>query len=253
MSNYFDVKAYSASAIKAGNISMLAMHDMIENGMEASAGMRKGTLFHEALLEPEIFNKRIVTPLARNTNAYKAIAAEAEFGTVKPDEKADLERTVAAVWNHPEVQRLGLFRGGEAEKELYWQEEGLNCKCKVDYSHDDYIIEYKSTGKLANFIRMAENMAYYLQLGWYWRGDSVISGKEKRMYVVAQEQSSPFDVAVFEVPQLMLRTWFSLCMDIVRKYESGDRSGAFPTIMQFERPAYVAEPELVFNSDEPIF
>lgn len=253
MDNYFDVKAYSASAIKAGNVSMLAMQNMIENGMEASAGMRKGTLFHEALLEPEIFSKRIVTPLARNTNAYKAIAAEAEFGTVKPDEKADLERTVAAVWNHPEVARLGLFKGGEAEKELYWQEDGLDCKCKIDYSHNDYIIEYKSTGKLANFIRMAENMAYYLQLGWYWRGDSVVSGKEKKMYVVAQEQSAPFDVAVFEVPTLMLKTWFFQCMEIVRKYESGDRSGAFPTIMQFERPAYVLGADPIFENSEVQF
>lgn len=253
MSNYFDVVAYSASAIKAGKVSMLAMADFIENGKEPTGGMNKGTLFHEALLEPEKLEKRIVTGLAKNTIAYKAIVAEAAFGTVKPDEKADLVRTVAAVWNHPEVKRLGLFKGGESEKEIYWKENGLDCKCKIDYCHADYSIEYKSTGKLGNFIRTAENMFYYLQLGWYWRGDCVASGREKPLYIVAQEQKSPFDVAVFEIPKLLLNTWYLECLEIVRKYESGDRSGAFPSIMTFERPAYVLGADPIFENGEVEF
>lgn len=254
MTDYYSVAAINASAIKAGAISMLKMQDEIERGTEATAAMRRGSLQHLAILEPAKFAALHVEDYDGRTKAGKELLERVgKDNIIKPAEHAELVQAQKMVADHPAVKQLALFWNGVAEVARYWQEGGVDCKCKIDYCHDDYIVEYKTTGNLTNFIRSAENMSYYLQLGWYWRGESVVSGKEKRVFVVAQEQKAPFDVAVFEVPQLMLKTWYFDCLEIVKRYASGDRSGAFPEIMQFERPAYVLGADPVFDNNEVEF
>jgi len=234
--DYFETRGYSASAIKAGAVSMLAMQDYFENGNETTAAMRKGTLRHTAILEPDKLDGLLICDRSKNTNLYKSLAelhGAENIITSKELKEANMAR--AQVMKHPEVLRLKLFTGGEVEKELYWQEDGIDCKCKIDYLQDDCFIEYKTCSDLRRFGNSAGQLNYHLQLGWYYRGC------KRRCYIVAQESKSPYDVAVFDTSTLLLRAWSELAMRIVFQYESGDRSGAYPELLAFEMPAWCGD------------
>lgn len=246
---YFDVKAYSASAIKAGAVSMLQMWHEIEHGKEKSAAMFRGAKQHMAILEPEKLAALTLFDGDKRKKEYKDLKEQVgEENIITPQELEQFNAALAQVRNNPIVKDRDLFADGEAEKEIYWKENGIDCKCKVDWFADDYIVEYKTTGQIERFIPAAASMRYHLQLAWYWRGACQLDGKQKRVYIVAQEQKAPFDVAVFTISPLMLKMWFKECMNIVERYESGDRTGAFPVLMQFELPAWADDTD--FSSDD---
>jgi hypothetical protein len=62
-------------------------------------------------------------------------------------------------------------------------------------------------------------------------------GKKRKCYIVAQEQNAPYDVAVMQVSGMNCKRWFNRCMEIYRKWLSGNRDGAYPEAFQFELPA----------------
>jgi len=247
--DYYEVKAYSGSAIKAGAVSMLKMQEFMTAEPVSSPAMLRGTMQHMAVLEPEAFNRLHVEEYNGATKAGKELVAiYGKEGIIKPAEHAQLIRAREMVMQHPEVRRLDLFQGGTAEVAHYWHEHGIDCKCKVDYETPEIFIEYKTTGNLAGFMRSAAGMKYQLQLGWYWHGCG-----RKRCYVVAQEQKAPFDVAVFEVSAADLNAWYMQALEIALRFESGDRSGAYPALMTFELPGYVVDVEPESGSDEVEF
>lgn len=250
--NYFDVDAMSASVLKMGNISMLAMKEAIEGKSKPSAAMNKGTLRHEAVLEPAKFNARVVAEIDLRTKAGKELVElHGKENIIKPYDKMMEERAVAMVMAHPVVKSLGLLVGGESEKEIYWRHELGACKCKIDWLDDSSMAEFKTTANLGSFAKTCANMSYQLQLAWYAYGAYMLDGKDRKVYVVAQEINSPLDVAVFEVPTLMLAKWYDDCINIWRRYCEGDRSGRFNELMTFELPAW-AEPQIELDAEEII-
>lgn len=235
--DYFEVEAFSASAIKAGAVSMLAMHDYIVNGKDKTSSMRTGSIRHTAVLEPEKFAGIVAIEYDGRTKEGKEIIAKyGKDNIMKPAEKEAAQKAADMVMSHPAVVEHRLFHGGVAEHERYWESDGIQGKCKVDYDHESYFIEYKTCNNLKRFNVAAAGMFYHLQLGWYWHGCG-----RKKCYIVAQEQKAPYDVAVFEVPQLSLAQWYAEAMEIVKRYVSGDRSGAFPELMTFELPAWAMD------------
>ncbi len=243
--NYYEVKAYNATAIKAGAISMLHMKHALDGDNEATAAMKRGTLQHRAVLEPETLRSLVVMEYDGRTKEGKALVAEHGDNLIKPAAFAELSEVHRQVHQHPEVAGRGLLSGGVAEKEIYWRENGRECKAKLDYIAPEHFIEYKTCNNLAGFARSAAAMRYNLQFGWYWRAAYCFDGKYRQCFIIAQESKAPFDVAVFEVPRMHLEAWYNAAIEIVAKYESGDRSGAFPSLMQFELPAWAqgASPE----------
>lgn len=240
MSNYFQVDAYSASAIKAGAKSMLQMHHFMTTPSFSSAAMQRGTLMHLAILEPEKLEGLVISDLNRNTKAFKELAAEhGKHNIVKSYEAEELRQAQAMVLNHGEAARL-LNAEGKSEVEKYWIHNGVACKAKIDFETDDFIVEYKTTGNLDSFLKTCANLKYNLQLAWYWEACG-----RKPVFIISQEQKAPFDVAVFEVPQLQLQCWLQDCWDIVEHYElckvAGKFPGAYQDVMSFELPSWAQD------------
>ena len=230
---YFAVDAMSASMLKAGAVSMLYMQHRMETPMVASPAMERGTLGHMAVLEPSEFMLLPVWNESRRTKAYQEFAADMGGPIVSADDIAHYTAQRVQVMNHPKVVELGLFKEGEPEAEIYWDEDGKPCKCKVDWLGPDYWIEYKTTASLASFQRTAENMHYQLQVGWYHRGVETL-GHPRKCYVVVQEQKAPFDVKVMKVSDTNCKRWFRDGMEIYDRWLSGDRSGAYSDVEEFE-------------------
>ena len=180
----------------------------------------------------------------RNTKAFKELAAEhGKENIIKSYEADNLRAAQAMVLNHGEASKL-LNVDGKAEVEKYWQHNGLDCKSKIDFEADGYIIEYKTTGNLDNFLKTSANLKYNLQLAWYWEACG-----RKPVFVIAQEQKAPFDVCVFEVPGLELQWWLDECFEIIKRYEECKANNKFPgaydDIIVFELPAWAQDtPEL---------
>lgn len=248
---YFAVDAMSASMLKAGAVSMLYMQHRMETPMTPSPAMERGTLGHMAVLEPKRFSDLPTWDESKRTKAYKEFAAGVDGPIISRSEQVAYWAQRQQVINHPEVKRLGLFQEGEPEAEIYWDEDGKPCKCKVDWLGPDYWIEYKTTANLKGFDYTAGNMNYQLQLGWYHRGVATL-GKKRKCYIVAQEQNAPYDVAVMQVSSMNCKRWFNRCMEIYRKWLSGNRDGAYPEVFQFELPARMEDESEPLDVDEQI-
>jgi len=231
---YFAVDAMSASMIKAGAVSMLYMQHRMKTPMTPSPAMIKGTLGHMAVLEPERFSNLRTYDGTRSGKEYKELVAEwGEDAVISTNANRANLAAVSVLMDHPEVQRLGLFKEGRPEVEIYWDEDGKPCKCKVDWLGPDYWIEYKTTANLASFQYTSEKMFYNLQLGWYDRGVSTL-GKPRKRYVVVQEQKAPYDVKVMKVSEVNCKRWWRDCVKIHDRWIDGDRSGAYNEIEEFE-------------------
>jgi hypothetical protein len=247
--DYFAVDAMSASMIKAGATSMLFMQHRMDTPMTASPAMVRGTLGHMAVLEPERFALLPKWDESKRTKAYKEYAASVDGPVISSTEARAYEKQRLQVMNHPEVVRLGLFKEGEPEAEIYWDEDGKAAKCKVDWLGPDYWVEFKTTANLKGFDYTAGNMHYQLQLGWYHRGVATL-GKKRKCYIVVQEQSAPYDVAVMPVSGMNCKRWFNRCMEIYNKWLSGNRDGAYPEAFQFELPPRMEDESEPLDVDE---
>ena len=251
MTSYYDVKAMNASSIKKGAVSMLHMHHaMTEQSTQASA-MLRGSKLHMAVLEPEKLEKLQICDNFR-TKEYKELCElYGKENVVKSVELEELKEISSIVRENSIIKELGLLIGGQAEKEIYWKGQvgslGFDAKAKLDYLSDKFIVEYKTTNSLANFASAAARMHYHLQLGWYQKAAMLAGKHNAEMFVIAQESSAPFDVAVFRVDGIMLEDWYFQCVQIVKQYLSGDRRGAYPELMNFELPAWVDNSDDIFD------
>lgn len=185
---------------------------------EQTAAMRFGTIAHLMALEPLEFQKRIrISPeVDRRTSEGKKKYQEfmdsmtPDSLIVSPDEhrrltgmrkkldelmKSDLgwifqrieqieKATIFEIMDHSE---LGKILG----------------KAKMDIVGDDYILDYKTTQDawIWNFGKTARWSYYDLQLFWYQKAEALISGKQKRLLILAQESEEPFEFMVYEIDQ----------------------------------------------------
>jgi len=248
MTNYFDVDAYSASAIKAGATSMLQMNHFMTTPSYSSPAMARGSLQHLAILEPFKFAELKTCDADKRTKAYKGLVKEFGKGNIiTTKEHGEMLAARKQVIAHPEASKLLV--NGKPEVEKYWVEQGVECKCKIDWETPEYIVEYKTTGNLKAFERTAKTLAYQLQLAWYWH-----AAGRKPIYIVAQEQKAPFDVAVMNVAELDLMRWLDQCWEIISSYEScksiNKFPGAYPHMFTFE--IYEDEQDVEVDADSVI-
>jgi hypothetical protein len=234
--DYYSIDAMSASAIKRGTISMLAMADYYKRGVAETPGMRLGTLMHMAVLEPPKFGELTAYEGTKASNDYKALAALiGPENLINVDQQAAILEAVQVLRAHPVAGRY-LAQPGQSEVEYYWEHDGHACKARIDrITSDGTMIEYKTTASLHGFQNAAERMNYHLQLGWYWKAAAPL-----KVVVIAQESNPPYDVAVMPVRLVNCKMWYSEALQIAERWWSGDRSGAYPDEFAFERPAWAS-------------
>lgn len=138
-----------------------------------------GKMFHCLYLEgEEVFNSRyIVIPeycenLGKNSKAYRNwLEFEAKDKLPITFDKYNKLITHAGYvnkWLAPHV-----FEGGYPEVSIFWEEDGIPCKCRIDYLRLSGFIDLKTFEK-NNFKNIDEYVqdyifkyAVYIQLRWY--------------------------------------------------------------------------------------
>ena len=90
---------------------------------------------------------------------------------------------------------------GKAEQTLVWQENGLWCRARLDWLHDDHrmIDDYKTTGASANpdvWTRALFGAGHDVQAAFYLRGLKALTGITAAFRFIVQETFTPYALSV---------------------------------------------------------
>ena len=172
---------------------------------EESDAFDLGTAAHAYVLEGG-FNLEIIDALDWRTQAARAARDAARAAGKTPV----LAHRFVLVQAMAEAAREQLARhaarpipltNGQAERTLVWQEEGVWCRARLDWLHDDQrtVDDYK-TCQNANpeaFTRSLFTFAYAVQAAFYLRGLAAVFGAAERTFrFIAQETYPPYALSV---------------------------------------------------------
>ena len=165
-----------------------------------TAAMRRGTLVHRMLLQPEeMQNMHVVEANTRSAKAFKeAHEAHGEWACLGK-ELREAEDIAAAVRRHETAMKL-LTAAEHKEQHLHWQCEGLDMHGFADAYGNGILLDLKVTNPdPAKFQRVIIDQAYHMQLALY----SMAIDYPVKMYWVAVDPTPPHTVCVFEPSQKM--------------------------------------------------
>lgn len=176
--------------------------------------MRFGRLAHMMALEPARFDDvaKVIPKCDRRTKegkqAYEEFTASLTPGSIAIDQD-DYDRLMGMQAKLQELRSCPelsfIFNRAERVEEalIFPLVDGIDAKMKPDLVGDDFILDYKTTQDawIWGFQRTAKFSWYDLQMFFYQRGESMVSGKKKRLLILAQESEAPYEFQVYEVPQ----------------------------------------------------
>ena len=181
-----------------------------------------GTVAHTALLEGNFFFVTVIdredyvgkkggVPIGWTNDAIRE-ARDAAYAAGKTpilkDNMPAIEAMVKVAEEYIGKSDIsGVFKFGEPEATIIWQDGPTLCKARPDWLSDTTVLHYKTTTGSVNprvFSRLAENMGYDVALMFYLRGAAAVDQREGRShYILAQEQNAPYACKLFDLSQPM--------------------------------------------------
>ena len=144
------------------------------------------------------------------------------------------------------AEAKNAFTDGKPEVTMVWDEDGVACKARIDWLHDDYrfIDDYK-TAASANpeqFTRNLFSYGYDIQAAFYLRGLKAITGKDATFRFIAQEKEPPYALSVISLgPDVLMLAEKKIlyAIDLWRKCLASGEWPAYPTrVCWAELPTY---------------
>ncbi|MFZ9315675.1 MAG: PD-(D/E)XK nuclease-like domain-containing protein [Candidatus Nanopelagicaceae bacterium] len=96
------------------------------------------------------------------------------------------------------------------EVSFYWQENGIDCKARLDRiivtDEEVHVLDLKTTDSISveKFQSKAVDLGYDFQAGWYSHAAELVYEKPVRFTFVAIERNEPWSIGIFEVPPEMI-------------------------------------------------
>ncbi len=208
---YHTHPAISKSDLDLINRSPMHFKYAKSNPKEQTEAMLFGSVAHKLILEPESFDTEYaIMPICdRRTKAgkekYQEFIESLKGKTPIPAELFERVSVVAdAVKANPVVRKL--LNGGQAEQSYFWNENGIECKCRPDYLKDKLVIDLKSTTDASPeaFTKAAYNYRYHVQAWWYIHGLNKCGIDVKDFIFIAFEKEPPYAVCVYAADDLIL-------------------------------------------------
>lgn len=184
----------------------------VEHPTEPTTAMEFGTAAHKLVLETESFDNDYAIYRGEGTRAskeYKEFAAGVEGKKIlKADEYECLQGMLTALKGHTLARRLLFDEAGHNEHELFWTDEDVLCKGKLDrYLIElNIVVDYKTASDASESAFnswKAKSMGYYLQAAHYQAGLRV-DGVVPAFIFVVQETEAPYGVQVYELDQVSI-------------------------------------------------
>lgn len=207
--DYHNSEGLSKSSLAVLDRSPAHFKTNLETKSEPTAAMKRGTMVHTAVLEPEEFNKRYVLAPKWNLRTKagkeeKEAFMEANKGKelVTQDDLDMVAGCQLSISEHPSASAL-LSKKGVAEASFFWDKDGIKMRCRPDYLADNGdgtydIIDLKTSADASPhaFKYSVTKFKYDLQEAIYREG----VGKEytvRNFYFLVIEPYPPYAVAVY--------------------------------------------------------
>lgn len=206
-SEYFAIKALSASGAKLLRRSAAHYLASTTSNREPTGAMKLGTLTHTLLFEPSAFEEEyaIAPMFDKRTNIGKKAALE--FGEDNAGKKildeSELLRAKAiseAARGNPVVQEY-FEKGGEAETVFQWEQYGVPCKARMDFISGNTILDLKTCKDASpeGFAKQIGSFQYHMQAAFYLDGFRIATGNDAKFVFIAVESEAPYAVGIYEI------------------------------------------------------
>ena len=250
---YRSIQAANASSLKMLDKSPLAYLHACTNISNSTPSKTLGTAIHAAILEPDRFDSEYtVFKERRSGKAWEAFKEKNNgrqiLSTAEYDKILSMQE---AVCNHEFAD--GLLSGGESEVTLVWNDvgTGILCKARIDYLNitERTIIDLKSTKDASSFSfsRDFANYCYHVSIAHYINGVRSLIGGEFSTYVIAVENSEPYDVVPYEVTDSVYSAGKKKRKEQLEKLKRCQRNNEYPGIsgtpLELELPAWAGVEE----------
>lgn len=224
---------HATPAISKSDLDLIAkspMHYKLskEAQREQTPAMLLGSVTHKLVLEPDKFADEYMVAPEVDKRTKDGKAAWAEFVAEVTDkhtviDKALYEQAQAvaeAVRSHPVAAKL--LQGGRAELSYFWDNNGIECKCRPDYLREDIktVIDLKTTQCSApeEFTKSAFNYRYHVQAAWYLDGLKACGVNVENFIFIAVETKPPYPVMVYVADELMIKLGQAEAADNLETY-----------------------------------
>lgn len=195
---------------------------------DSSKSQQLGTLFHMALLEPEVFKTNVV--------AFSDLRSKAAYSTrsmgMEICRSDDYHSIVAA---RDEVLKNDYVRstleGAKKELSAFWAHPiGLKCKCRFDAINLEkkIILDVKTCRDLAEFKRQINWYGYAMQAAFYTDCAKAITGDDFTFQFLAVELDAPYLYKVFEVSNGLYLESKAKYENILEKYKYSFDNNYYP-------------------------
>lgn len=166
-----------------------------------------GAALHALVLEPQNFDKEFVTipKIDRRTKAgkeeYAAWEAKTSDKILVNDQQLELcEIMRDSILSHKKAASY-LDGFGQAELSIFFEWEGVSCRCRPDYIREDGVVVDVKTAACAHpdvWMRKAFDFRYHVQTAFYSEGYRQAFGEDPKGFIfVVVEKSPPYGVSVF--------------------------------------------------------
>ena len=238
-SEYQAIDALNPSLALHMRNSPLEMNYYRTHPKPETTGMRLGTLIHQCVLEPELFQSQVVVwNGAKRGKPYNDFCDENEGKTIVTQADYDTCLNVcAAVHNHPASARyVNGFAADDAESEvsLVWNDyhTGLLCKTRIDLLTPGVIIDLKTTKSSVadefGLRRTASTFGYHIAMGARQDAVNTLAGHAPDCKLIFVEQNPPHDVVVKTVNDAVLSQGQDRWYQLLGRIAECERNGVWP-------------------------
>jgi PDDEXK-like domain of unknown function (DUF3799) len=214
-----------------------------------------GSLFHYAILEPELFRQRyLVQPnIDLRTNVGKEFKKSWEKTYLRPDSilvpekfSEKLKIMVDKMLGNTRVRNL--LEKGVRETTIFWddQKTGDRCKGRLDFiSSLGHVVDIKTSKDASEeaFMKAIWNYKYYIQVAHYLEAGRVTKAYDPNHFVfVVIEKDPPYEIALYEADNSVMGVgdqWRTKAMEIYSKCKKENRwPGYTQTFTKIGLPRY---------------
>ena len=221
---YFKARGISQSFLKAFKRSPAHALWQLKHPKEPSEAMLIGTCLHALILE----NKRVFVALPESakgaSNAAKMVKSafylENEGKIIlSADDAAKVEAMAESVLNHSGASTI-LGLGGESELSIFWEENGLEMKGKIDRVNPFGVIDVKTTkdASLAEFAKSVYNFGYHVQAAHYLAGAAANGLPCDDFIIIAVENEPPYCTALRKIDHVSIMEGEQERQELIQKY-----------------------------------
>lgn len=167
-----------------------------------TTAMRIGTLVHRAILEPDEYERTVVTYDGRRAgNAWKEFEEyHRDRDIVTKDESHKIETMACAVRLCPQALDV-LAECDQRELPVEWEFEGVPFRGIIDAIGHSSIVDLKVTANVEPdaIRRIVWERRYYMQLAMYAHAAGTVGYDVDEAYILAIESNPPYHVRLFRL------------------------------------------------------